>query len=41
MHQREDGLWVMEDLLIVPDYMRFVPPWMTVDEFIETLGKIQ
>ena len=30
----------MEDLLIVPDYMRFVPLWMTVDEFIET-RKIQ
>lgn len=40
LHQREDGLWIMEDMLIVPDYLRIVPPWMTVDEFIGKLGEI-
>ncbi len=39
LHQ-ENGHWVMKDMMFVPDYLRIVPPWMTVPQFIEALGKL-
>ncbi|MGA7563316.1 MAG: ABC transporter substrate-binding protein [Desulfobaccales bacterium] len=39
LHQ-ENGHWVMKDMMFVPDYLRIVPPWMTVPQFIDALGKL-
>lgn len=36
----EKGAWVMKDMILVPDYLKIVPPWMTVEEFINTLDKV-
>ncbi len=38
---KEKETWVMKDLILVPDYLRIVPPWMTVEQFIDTLDKVQ
>jgi hypothetical protein len=29
----------MKDMKMVPDYLRIVPPWMTVEQFINSLDK--
>lgn len=36
----ENGRWVMRDMIFVPDYLRIVPPWMTVPQFIDSLDKL-
>lgn len=37
---KEKGGWVMKDMIMVPDHLRIVPPWMTVEQFINTLDKL-
>lgn len=37
----ENGKWVMKDMNLVPDYLRIVPPWMTVEQFINSLDKLE
>ena len=37
---KEKGTWVMKDMKMVPDYLRIVPPWMTVEQFINSLDKL-
>jgi hypothetical protein len=37
---KEKGTWVMKDMIFVPDYLRIVPPWMTVEQFINSLDKL-
>jgi len=36
-----NGIWLMRDLTFVPDYLKIVPPWMTIKEFIDTLGELK
>jgi len=38
---KEGGIWVLKDKVFVPLYLRFVPPWMTVEEFIDLLGEVK
>lgn len=40
LHKVNDT-WAMKDMNMVPDYLRVVPPWMTVDQFIDTLDKLE
>ena len=40
LHKEKDG-WVMKDMILVPDYLRIVPPWMTVEQFIDKLDKLE
>jgi branched-chain amino acid transport system substrate-binding protein len=37
---KEKGAWVMMDMKMVPDYLRIVPPRMTVEQFINSLDKL-
>ena len=37
---KEKNVWVMKDMIFVPDYLRIVPPWMTVEQFINSLDKL-
>lgn len=39
LHKVNDA-WVMKEMNLVPDYLKVVPPWMTVDQFIDTLDKL-
>jgi hypothetical protein len=34
------GTWVLKDQILTPDYLRVVPPWMTVEQFINALDKL-
>ncbi len=39
LHKEKD-VWVMKDLILVPDHLRIVPPWMSVEQFIDSLDKL-
>jgi len=36
---KEKNGWVMKDMNLVPDYLKIVPPGMTVEQFINSLDK--
>lgn len=40
LHKAGSG-WEIKDMILVPDYLRVVPPWMTVDQFINVLDKAE
>jgi len=38
---KSNGVWVLRDRVFVPNYLKVVPPWMTVEEFIDSLGELK
>jgi ABC-type branched-subunit amino acid transport system substrate-binding protein len=41
LYKTEDGKWSYKDMVFVPDYLKIVPPGMTFDQFIKTLGELR
>jgi len=38
---KKDDMWLLGDMIFVPDYLKIVPPWMTIEEFIDVLGELK